>query len=570
MTSIIGKTIKGQTYYYAREVARVGGKPKIISQRYLGKAADIEAAIAGASAMPDRTRHLAFGDVAAVWEVLSRLHVEEIVNEVVGARRSDAGASVGTYICLATLNRVVDPCSKLAFSKWWEKTAGDRWLRLSPGALDHRRFWEAMDAIGEEDLKEIERRIVAAMVETFALDLSGLVLDMTNFATWIDSGNEAAPIAQRGHSKQKRSDLRICGLGLIVSVDGGIPLVSHAYPGNRPDVTQFSDMVRELVARFSFLLAKEPARAGECLTLVYDAGQNSEDNYKTLEDTPLSFVGSLPPSDHPDLLAVPKRRYKMVDKVAFPGLSAFETTKVVFSHERRLVLCHSDELHAKQSRGFDQTLAKANRQLAEVKARLERGRTRKTRDKVEAEIAAIVAPRWVSRVMRTELTGVEPVELRLSFGVDEDARDALEDELFGKRILFTDKSPEQSSTAQVVADYRSQEVVEADFRQMKDPSVVSFSPMFHWTESEIRVHIFYCVLALMVAKLMTREADRAGMHMSVRALLASLSGIEETVLLYQGERGRPRARRMLTEMDATKQRLYDLFGLDNYAPKRRS
>ncbi len=103
---------------------------------------------------------------------------------------------------------------------------------------------------------------------------------------------------------------------------------------------------------------------------------------------------------------------------------------------------------------------------------------------------------------------------------------------------------------------------------MKDPKVVSFSPMFHWTEQKIRVHVLYCVLALMVARLMVREADRAGMHMSVRELLATLAGIEETVLLYQGETGRPRAKRMLTDMDPAAQRLYDLFGLDAYAPKR--
>jgi hypothetical protein len=72
----------------------------------------------------------------------------------------------------------------------------------------------------------------------------------------------------------------------------------------------------------------------------------------------------------------------------------------------------------------------------------------------------------------------------------------------------------------------------------------------------------------MAARLMVREADRAGLHLSVRALLSSLAGIQETVLLYQGERGRPRARRMLTEKDATQNRLYDLFGLDAYAPKR--
>jgi transposase len=504
--------------------------------------------------------------------MLRRLRVAEIVDEIVGARRSDAGASVGTYIALATLNRVVDPCSKLAFSDWWDKTACDRWLRLSPGALDHRRFWEAMDAISEEDLNQIERRIVSAMVETFSIDLSGLVLDMTNFATWIDSGNERAPVAMRGHSKQKRSDLRICGLGLVVSTDGGVPLVSHAYPGNKPDVTQFGAMVNEFVARFATLLphgaAGEAAGDTGRLTLVYDAGQNSDDNYELLDGTPLSFVGSLPPSDHPELLAVAKDRYGLVDEEAFPGLVAFETAKVVFGNERRLVVCHSEGLHDKQSQGFDQTLAKAHRQLAGVAARLARGKTRKAREKVEAEIAAILAPRWVARVLTTTLTGNDPAGLRLSFGTDAEARAKLEEELFGKRILFSDKTPEQAPTATIVAEYRSQEAVEGDFRQMKDPKVVSFSPMFHFTEQKIRVHVLYCVLALMVARLMVREAGQAGMHLSVRALLSSLAGIQETVLLYQGERGRPRARRMLTEKDATGSRLYDLFGLDAYAPKR--
>ncbi|MDA8400542.1 MAG: transposase, partial [Actinomycetota bacterium] len=124
-----------------------------------------------------------------------------------------------------------------------------------------------------------------------------------------------------------------------------------------------------------------------------------------------------------------------------------------------------------------------------------------------------------------------------------------------------------TSTAEIVAEYRSQEAVEADFRQMKDPRVVSFSPMFHFTEQKIHVHVLYCVLALLVARLMVREADHAGMHMSVRELLDTLAGIQETLMLYQGERGRPRARRMLTEIDPTQQRLYDLFNLDVYAPK---
>jgi hypothetical protein len=77
------------------------------------------------------------------------------------------------------------------------------------------------------------------------------------------------------------------------------------------------------------------------------------------------------------------------------------------------------------------------------------------------------------------------------------------------------------------------------------------------------------VLALAVARLMRREAAKAGLDMSVRELLSTLGEIEETVLLYQGYRGRLRAWRMLTEMDPTQVRLYDLFGLAAHAPIRR-
>jgi transposase len=562
MAYLVGKKQDGKTYYYLTESARVNGKPRIVSQQYLGSAEEIaERLSASGPGEPARTQHLAFGDMAAVWGVLERLGVVDIIDEIVGTRRSDAALSVGTYMALATMNRVVAPCSKLAFGDWWSTTAGDRLVRVPVAALDHRRFWDAMDMISDEQLVEVERRIVARMVEDYEVNVSGLVLDMTNFATYIDSGNERAPIAQRGKAKQKRNDLRLVGLGLVVSTDGGIPLVSHAYAGNRHDSSQFPDVINELVERFG---AIDPAGAG--LTVVFDAGQDSEDNLALIASGPFHFIGSLSPADHPELMALPKSRYKKVDPKRFVGLSAFATTKVVFGREYRIVVTHSQSFHDEQAASFEQTLAKARRQLTGLTARLARGHGRKSRRAVEAEIEGIVRPRWVSRVISVNLAGTTPSELRLRWRTKPGAKDALADELFGKRVIFTDRH--EWSIAQVVAGYRSQSEIEADFRQMKDRLVVSFSPMFHWTDQKIRVHVFYCVLALMVARLMARETERAKLDMSVRVLLSHLAGIEETVLLYQGDRGRPRARRMLTEMDATQARLYDLFGLDAYVPTR--
>ena len=93
----------------------------------------------------------------------------------------------------------------------------------------------------------------------------------------------------------------------------------------------------------------------------------------------------------------------------------------------------------------------------------------------------------------------------------------LEEEIFGKHVLITDH--DDWPVPEVIAGYRSQSEAEFSFRQMKDPHVVSFSPMYHWTEHNIRVHVFTCVLALQIAHLMRRRARQAGLDLSVRELL---------------------------------------------------
>jgi transposase len=571
MASLYKKVISGKPYWYLREMGWVNGKPKMISERYLGSAADIGALLDAreAAVLPGRTRHLAFGDIAAAWGMLEDLGVAAVIDEVTGGRRSDAGASVGTYLALAALNRVVAPCSKLAFADWWKTTAADRFTKIPASVLDHRRFWDAMHAVTLEQLEEISRRIALCIVELSGVDVSSVALDMTNFATFIDTGNGKAPIAQRGKAKQKRSDLRLVGLGLVVTRDGGIPLTWHAYPGDRPDVTQFPVMIDQLRGQYEAITAAARGPAGEDgpadMTVVFDAGQNSGGNFAHLAGTGLRYVGSVPASGCPDLTALPATARSVVDESRFGGLTALDTRRVVYGTERRAILTHSPQYHASQAAGFDgTTLGKTGRKLDELAATLERGKTRRARDKVEAEITAITGKPWVRRVITWQLAGDQPKDLRLSWGIDQAARAALEEELFGKHVLITDH--DDWAAADVIAAYRSQSEAEFSFRQLKDPRVVSFSPMFHWTEHNIRVHLFTCVLALQLAHLMRRQVRQAGLDLSVRALLDALAGIEETVLIYPSTGGRPRARRMTTELSNDQQKLYEIFCLARRAP----
>ena len=569
MASLYKKTISGKPYWYLREMARVDGKPKMVSERYLGSAAEIEALLDAreAAAMPDRTRHLAFGDVAAAWGLLDELGVVRVTDEAAGPRPAGQPLSTGTYLALAALNRLVAPCSKAAFANWWKTTAGDRFTKVPASALDHRRFWDAMHAVSEQQLEEISEKIAVRIVQLSGIDVSSVALDMTNFATFIATANGKAPVAQRGKAKQKRTDLRLVGLGLVVTRDGGIPLTWHAYPGNKPDVTQFPDMTTQLKTRYEQVCAAAGTSAeGADLTVVFDAGQNSDANFAHLAQAGLSYVGSVPASDCPDLLALPASRRTIVDQDRFGGLTAYDTRREVYGAGRRAILTHSPELHDSQALGFDgTTLAKAGKKLDELAATLARGKTRRSKEKVRAEIEKITARPWARRVIAWELAGEQPRDLRLTWAVDPDARAALEEEIFGKHVLIT--SHDDWTVPNVVAGYRSQSEAEFSFRQMKDTRVVSFSPMRHWTEHNIRVHVFTCVLALQLAHLMRRRARQAGLDLSVRELLAQLAGIGETVLIYPSTGGRPKARRMTTELTGDQPALHEMFGLDRWAPR---
>jgi transposase len=329
-------------------------------------------------------------------------------------------------------------------------------------------------------------------------------------------------------------------------------------------------MLGRLKAQYEAVCAAAGADADAAdVTVVFDAGQNSEATFTHLAATGLHWIGSVPASDCPDLCALPASRRVTVDKVRFGGLTAYDTRRAAYGAERRAILTHSPQLHAAQAEGFTSTtLAKAGKKLDELAATLARGKTRRPREKVAAEIETITAKPWVRRVIRWELTGDQPKDLRLAWRIDQDARAELEDEIFGKHVLIT--SHDDWPVPEVVAGYRSQSEAEFSFRQLKDPHVVSFSPMYHWTEHNIRVHIFTCVLASQIAHLMRRNARQAGLDLSVRQLLSQLAGIGETVLIYPSTGGRPKARRMTTELAGNQPQLYDIFNLDRWTPAVRS
>jgi transposase len=217
--------------------------------------------------------------------------------------------------------------------------------------------------------------------------------------------------------------------------------------------------------------------------------------------------------------------------------------------------------------GLAQTRGRVEVALAELDRLLAGGRHKMDRQKLEARVKEALAPRWMSRLYRTEITGESKDDLALSWSFDEEAFALLRTTELGKRIIFTDRAA--WSTKQIVVAYRSQWEAEAAFRQMKDHEHAAFRPIYHWTDQKIRVHALYGVASLMLVNLAWREADRAGMGLSPNEVMEALAAIQEVTLMYPPARGqgRPRILRKLTRMDQTQQELFELFGLDAFAPR---
>jgi transposase len=103
----------------------------------------------------------------------------------------------------------------------------------------------------------------------------------------------ASKLPQRGYSKEKRCDLKIIGLALMVSTDFHVPLFHQTYAGNIQDAKQFGRVIEQLTCR-----CQEVAQNIENITLVFDKGNNSINTIKGLTNNCFHYVNSLTPSHH--------------------------------------------------------------------------------------------------------------------------------------------------------------------------------------------------------------------------------------------------------------------------------
>jgi transposase len=560
MATIIKKKVRNHTYYYAVESKRVDGKPRIVWQQYLGKLEDITRRASQKPATPVAAKVFDFGAAAAYFHIAKQIGLVELIDQHAPKRKQ--GATVGQYMLIAAINRALHPVSKSEMADWFSGTCLPKWTGVPNKQLTSQRFWDHMDRLDEQTINAIEESLTRRLVEQFQLDLRCLLYDATNFYTYISSSSEES-LPQYGHNKAKRTDLKQVSLALMVSSDFHIPLLHQVYPGNRNDSDQFSKIISSLAERYQSITS-----SCDKVTLVFDKGNNSKANVPSLQQTPFHFVGSLTPSYQADLLEIPMDQFITLSEPRLGGVSSHRVRKEVFGAKRTVVITYSEDLYLANMKNSIAQRYKANDDLQKLQVHAAKScdtskRGRKiSKESIEKEVMSILKGRglksnWLQYRIEEQAEG----GFILTYNWDQTAIEEHQKKVFGKTILFTDH--ETWSDAEIILAYRGQAKIEEAFRKMKDTEFLCWDPRYHWTDQKIRVHAFYCVLALTLTSLLQRQLAQQGLALSAAKMIHTLAGIQEVVNIYPEASGiKPQV--VLTSLTELQSQMFEKLELGQY------
>src|ERR1700693_6200038 len=175
----------------------------------------------------------ALGDVGALIWVAEQLDLVGHIDRACGKLGAKGGPSVGELTVAVAIQRACAPGPKCGLGEFLDASV-PRLSCLPGSAFSGQVFHRVAQQVTDTALEQAQVAIAQAAVARFALSTDVLAFDTTNFDTHIAT-QTPGELARRGHAKSKRRDLRVVGLGLLVSETGQVPLLYLAYSGNGSD-----------------------------------------------------------------------------------------------------------------------------------------------------------------------------------------------------------------------------------------------------------------------------------------------------------------------------------------------
>jgi transposase len=343
----------------------------------------------------------------------------------------------------------------------------------------------------------------------------------------------------------------------------GLSLCHHVYPGNLSDTEEFSVSLPRIL-RF----LDDNGIERDSVTLVFDKGSAALYNTLALDQSGVGWVSALPWNQAPaEFREMPLEQLKPLGS-GQPGLQGAQARLLVHGRERLCVLKYSAPFLSEQLHSLSNSLATTTQSLRRLSVELAQPDCSLKEFNIRKKITRwLSSAQFLDELIRYELK-LEDDRWRLQFDVDTTAFNRLMTQRLGRTVLMTSRT--DWTTEQVVSAYGGQQQVEKVFRGLKDGDWLGWGPMYHWTDSKIRIHAFYCMLGISLLNYLHAQAQKGCPQITIEQMKDELDGIHEFVLLYppQGDKGPNRTVTVQSRQSLTQSMLAAALGLHRLRPTR--
>ena len=533
------KKKKGRPYLYVREIARVNGKPKVVSQIYIGSPARVAGLASGTGKSPVKIKVEEFGALWLAQQMDQDIELAAIIDNIVPRAARETGPTIGEYFLYCIWNRMVEAVSKNQMSRWYGRTAVQQIRPVDIGELTSERYWDKWDRVSEKALQTIAQTFFKRIWQLESPNADCLLFDTTNYYTFLASDTES-DLARRGKSKDGRHHLRQIGLGLLVARDSKLPLYYSVYPGNVHDSKQFEAIMDEM---FGIVCGLHKTK--ERLTVVIDKGMNSEGNFAWIDDhARIHFVTTYSTYFSQELATTTLDRFEPVDTAKNrqliedenpeDQLLAYRTKGEYWGKQRTVVVTYTPATARKKNYTFQGKLDTIRQQLLTMRNKVrEKAPHWKKHEAIRERYVRLCERLHVSSDFYT--LSFEHTKDGLSMGFRKDVyKISRKQAMFGKNIIITDNT--DWTTREIVEASLDRWQVEDRFRLSKNEDLVGTRPIRHWTDSKIRCHLFTCVAAMTCLRRLELKLASAGINRTAEDVMDDMQHLHSVLTLNKGSR----------------------------------
>lgn len=442
---------------------------------------------------------LAFGGVWLALKLIHRLGLDEVFDRVIPLEKEDihwAKVALILIIC-----RLCNPSSGLHIAEhYYKSTALPELLGVPVDKVNHYRLYRALDQILPHK-ETLEKHLKDRLGTLFDLEYDLLLYDVTS--TYFEGLCETNQQAQRGYSRDKRSDCKQVCIGLVVTRDG-IPLGYEVFEGNRNDVTTWQEIVTTMEARYG--------RANRIWC--GDRGMMSKENIAFMESGDRRYIIG---ASKGTLKKFERQLLEEDWQVIREGLEV-KMCPSPDGGQERYILCRSRDRREKEKAMHERFEGRIDEALEKLRASCEQRNWKK--EVIDRRVGKIMAKN--SRAAGLYDVTVKKVGGRVvvSWKKNQAWREwaTLNEGCYLLRTNVTDWSAEDLWHA-----YIQLTEAEAAFRIHK--SDLKIRPIWHQNEGRVQAHILACFLAYILWKALQQMTHAAGLGDEPRRIFEELGKI---------------------------------------------